>query len=93
LLLGRHISIILLTIYSMRMAAVFTLSAVTIARHTQIVSRWLTIAGLVIALVLLVATGILAWVEVLFPAWILALSLDILRREPRRPGRLPVSTE
>jgi hypothetical protein len=51
---------------------------VTIARHTRIVARWLTIAGLAIALVLLVSAGIVAWVELLFPAWILALSIDIL---------------
>jgi hypothetical protein len=62
----------------MRMAAVFTLTTVTIARRTKIVSRWLTIAGLVSALALLVGVGISAWVELLFPAWILALSLDIL---------------
>ena len=30
------------------------------------------------ALVLLVAVGITPWVELLFPLWILALSLDIL---------------
>jgi len=64
----------------MRMAAVFTLTTVTIARHTQIVARWLTIAGLAFAVVLLAAAGIVAWVELLFPAWILALSLDILAR-------------
>src|SRR5499427_6395555 len=57
LTLGRDVTIILLNVYSMRMAAVFTLTAVTIARHTQIVSRWLIIAGLVIALVLLVTRG------------------------------------
>jgi hypothetical protein len=78
LVLGRNVTAILLNVYSMRMAAVFTLTTVTIARRTQIVSRWLTIAGLVSALVLLVGVGISAWVELLFPAWILALSLDIL---------------
>ena len=62
----------------MRMAAVFTLTTVTIARRTQIVSRWLTVAGIAAALVLLVGVGISAWAELLFPAWILALSLDIL---------------
>jgi hypothetical protein len=62
----------------MRMAAVFTLTAVTIARRTAIVSRWLTVAGLVIAVLLLFGVGISAWVELLFPAWILALSVDIL---------------
>ena len=78
LALGRHITILLLNVYAMRMAAVFTLTTVTIARHTRIVARWLTIAGLVIALVLLVTAGTVAWVELLFPAWILALSVDIL---------------
>jgi hypothetical protein len=51
---------------------------VTIARRTAIVSRWLTVAGIATALVLLVGVGISPWVELLFPAWILAVSIDIL---------------
>ncbi len=78
LALGRNVTGILVNIYAMRMAAVFTLTTVTIARRTEIVSRWLTIAGLVSALVLLVGVGISPWAELLFPAWILALSIDIL---------------
>jgi hypothetical protein len=75
---GRSVTSLLLNVYSMRMAAVFTLTTVTIARHTKIVSRWLTAAGIVTALVLLVGIGLSAWVELLFPTWILALSIDIL---------------
>ena len=92
LALGRSVTGILLNIYAMRMAAVFTLTTVTIARRTEIVSRWLTVAGLVSALVLLVGVGISPWAELLFPAWILALSIDILaaglRASPRtaEPG-------
>ena len=78
LALGRNATGLLLNVYAMRMAAVFSLSTVTIARKTPIVSRWLVLAGLVTALVLLIGTGISAWVELLFPAWILALSVDIL---------------
>lgn len=78
LALGRDLTGILVNVYSMRMAAVFTLTTVTIARRTEIVSRWLTVAGIVVALVLLVGIGFAAWVELLFPAWILALSVDIL---------------
>ena len=78
LALGRNVTGLLLNVYAMRMAAVFCLSTVTIARKTPIVSRWLVTAGLVTALVLLIGTGISAWVELLFPAWILALSVDIL---------------
>jgi hypothetical protein len=78
LALGRDVTGLLLNVYSMRMAAVFTLTTVTIARRTEIVSRWLTVAGVVAALVLLIAVSFSDWVELLFPAWILALSIDIL---------------
>ncbi len=78
LALGRNVSAILINVYAMRMAAVFTLTTVTIARRTEIVSRWLTVAGLVSALVLLIGVGFSPWVELLFPAWIFALSIDIL---------------
>jgi hypothetical protein len=83
LAVGRNITNGLLNVYAMRMAAVFTLTTVTIARRTQIVSRWLTIAGIACALVLLIGIGISPWVELVFPAWILALSLDVLLAGPR----------
>ena len=78
LTLGRNITTSLLNVYSMRMAAVFTLTTVNIARRTQFVSRWLTLAGLACALVLMIGIGINPWVELLFPLWILALSVEIL---------------
>jgi hypothetical protein len=83
LAVGRNITNGLLNVYAMRMAAVFTLTTVTIARRTQIVSRWLTIAGIACAVVLLIGIGISPWVELVFPAWILALSLDVLLAGPR----------
>jgi hypothetical protein len=79
LALGRNVTTSLLNVYAMRMAAVFTLTTVTIARRTRIVPRWLTLAGLACAVVLLVGIGISPWLELVFPVWILALSLDILR--------------
>jgi hypothetical protein len=47
------------------------------------VSRWLTVAGLATAVVLLVGVAISPWVELLFPAWILAVSIEILSSSPR----------
>jgi hypothetical protein len=82
LALSRNVTGSLLNVYAMRMAAVFTLTTVNIARRTAIVSRWLILAGLVCALILLVGVGISPWVELLFPAWILALSLDVLIAAP-----------
>jgi hypothetical protein len=78
LVLSRNVTSSLLNVYAMRMAAVFTLTTVNIARHTQIVSRWLIYAGLACAVVLLIGVGISPWVELVFPAWILALSLEVL---------------
>jgi hypothetical protein len=94
LALGRGVTGILLNIYAMRMAAVFTLTTVTIARRTEIVSKWLTVAGLVSAVVLIVGVGLSPWVELVFPAWILALSIDILMagRGARSARAQPIST-
>jgi hypothetical protein len=94
LALGRGVTGILLNIYAMRMAAVFTLTTVTIARRTKIVSRWLTVAGLVSAVVLLVGVGLSPWVELVFPVWILALSIDILMagRGARSARAQPIPT-
>ena len=92
LALGRNVTTSLLNVYAMRMAAVFTLTTVTIARRTRIVPRWLAVAGLACAVVLLVGTGITPWLELVFPAWILALSLDILsaRREHQPDPDAPI---
>ncbi len=84
LTLSRNLTGSLLNVYTMRMAAVFTLTTVNIARRTAIISRWLVLAGLACALALLVGIGISPWVELLFPAWILALSLDVLIAGPPR---------
>jgi hypothetical protein len=42
--------------------------------------------GFTSALVLLIGAGFSPWVELLFPAWILALSIDILVAGLRRPA-------
>jgi hypothetical protein len=89
LALSRNVTMSLLNVYAMRMAAVFTLTTVTIARRTQIVSRWLTLAGLVSALVLLIGIGISPWAELVFPAWILALSVEILAAGPAAERQPP----
>jgi hypothetical protein len=90
LTVGRHATATLLNVYAMRMAAVFTLTTVTIARRTKIIAPWLRVAGIVTALVLLVGVGISAWVELLFPAWILGLSIDILAARRPPPGPDPM---
>ena len=84
---GRQITGLLLHVYAMRMAAVFTVSTATITLRTKVVPRWIGMLGFAVAVVLLVSVGLTAWVELLFPAWILLLSVDILRTGLRQsPG-------
>jgi hypothetical protein len=94
LALGRQITTLLLHLYAMRMAAVFTMSAATITLRTRVVSRWIGLLGIAVAVVLLVSVGLTVWVELLFPAWILLLSVDILRAGwQRSPGAARAATE
>jgi hypothetical protein len=79
LAVGRQVTGLLLRVYAMRMAAVFTMSTATIMLRTQVVPRWIGLTGFAVAVVLLVTLGLSPWVELLFPAWILLLSVDILR--------------
>jgi hypothetical protein len=84
---GRQVTGLLLHVYAMRMAAVFTMSTATITLRTKVVPRWIGMLGFAVAVVLLVSVGLTVWVELLFPAWILLLSVDILRTGLRQsPG-------
>ena len=75
-----RITRLLLSIYAMRMAAVFMISVATIALRTRVMPRWLAISGYASAVVLLVSLSITPWVQLLFPLWVLLLSVQILRR-------------
>ena len=91
LTLGRNSTSILLNTYAVRMAAVFTLTTVTIARRTSFVPRWLWLAGLVTAVLLLIGSNVTPWAELLFPAWILALSIEILLHPEAQRGPAPAA--
>jgi hypothetical protein len=89
--LGRQMTLAFLNIFAARMAAVFIISTSTIALRTKIINRWLTFVGLATALVLLVASGSVPYVSLLFPLWIFLVSLDVLIRSLRE-GREPLVT-
>ena len=75
---GRRVTRDLLLIYAMRMAAVFTISTTTLAVRLHLVPRWLAVYGYVTALALLVTLGSIPWIEIVFPLWVLVLSIHIL---------------
>ena len=75
---GRRATHELMVVYAMRMAAVFTLATSTILLRTRLAPRWLAASGYAIAILLLLTVGFLAWIELIFPAWVLVLSLYVL---------------
>jgi hypothetical protein len=79
LILGRGITSEILRVYATRMAAVFTISTATMTMRLGVIPRWIAVIGYAAALVLLVSIGLTPWVELLFPTWILLLSIEILR--------------
>jgi hypothetical protein len=79
LALSREITRLALHVYALRMAAVFTISTAAIMLRTKVIPRWIGVAGFAVAAVLLVSVGLTPWVDLLFPAWILLISIDILR--------------
>jgi hypothetical protein len=83
---GRRSAAGLAGIYGLRMAAVFTMSATTLATRLQIVPRWLAVLGYGTAAVLLFGVGLVPWLELVFPGWVFALSIHILISTFRRDG-------
>ncbi len=79
---GRSSTQVLISVYAMRMAAVFTLSVSTLGLRTSAIPRWVSFVGYAVALVLLVAAGEHKWTQLVFPAWVLLLSVVILVTRP-----------
>jgi hypothetical protein len=82
---GRESSQVLVSVYAMRMAAVFTLSVSTVGLRTGALPRWVVYLGYVVALVLVVAAGEHRWTQLVFPTWVLLVSVVILVTRPPGP--------
>ena len=79
---GRHITFQVLTVYAMRMAGAFTIVTTTIGRRLDILPRWLILLGGIIGVALLLTVESFAWLEILFPLWVLILSVHLLVHPP-----------
>jgi hypothetical protein len=71
--------------FGIRMAAVFTLVVTNLGRRTRIVPTWLMVVGYATAAALLFAPPRTILATLLFPTWVLLLSLNILVLSLRRP--------
>jgi hypothetical protein len=84
---GRDVSQGLFSVYAMRMAAVFTISVSTVGLRTSGLPRWVSYLGYMIALVLLVAAANQQWTQLVFPSWVLLVSVVILVVRPANRAR------
>ncbi len=75
---GRAIMWQISNIYAIRMAGVFMISLGTIWVRTHAMPRWLALLTYGLALVLLVSIGFSLWVTLVFPGWVLIISVYIL---------------
>ena len=76
----------LLVTFGARMAAVFTLSVTMIGLRTELVPSWLSVIGVVCAISLLLTPPAPKLTQLLFPLWVLILSLHILVVSIRSPA-------
>ncbi len=75
---GRVIMWRISNVYAIRMAGVFMISLGTISVSTHIMPRWLAFVTYGLALVLLLTISYSLWVTLIFPAWVLMISVYIL---------------
>ena len=82
---GRTITYEIMNVYAMRMAGVFMISTSTLALRTGILPRWMCFLGLILAVFLLFSLGFFYWSPLVFPLWILLVSVHILLANTRQP--------
>jgi hypothetical protein len=75
---GRAVMFHVLNIYAIRMAGVFMISLATIWLRTSLMHRGWAYVTYALALVLLASIGFSLWVTMIFPAWVLAVSVYLL---------------
>ena len=80
--LGRAQIFQTMNVYGIKMAGVFMFSTSTILLRTSIVPRWFAFLGYGLGAALLLSIGIIRWIPLVFPIWVLTISVAILFENP-----------
>jgi hypothetical protein len=75
---GRTVAYQIMNVYAMKMAGVFMITTCTLSIRTGIFPRWMAFVGYGLALLLLLSIGYLYWAPLVFPLWVLLISVHIL---------------
>jgi hypothetical protein len=84
--LGRAITYETMNIYAIKMAGVFMVATSTLALRTGFIARWMAFLGYGLALVLLLSSRQMEGVLLVFPLWVLLVSLYVLASNMRAPA-------
>ena len=76
--LARNLTFTLMNVYAVKMAAVFMFTTSMVAVHTGFVPRYIAYLGYPLALFILFGSQYRDWSFLVFPAWVLLLSCQIL---------------
>jgi hypothetical protein len=90
---SRAMMIQLSNVYALRMAGVTMISLGTIWFRTGLAPRWLVWVTYALALALLVVVNFSLWVTLIYPAWVLLISLYILWLRYRHPEARNLASE
>jgi hypothetical protein len=75
---ARTVAYQIAAVYAVRMAAVFMISTCTLAIRIAMFPRWMAFLGYGLALLLLLRSGRLYWDPLVFPLWVLVISVYVL---------------
>ena len=86
---GRTVTYEIMNVYTMKMAGVFMITTCTLSLRTGIIPRWMAYLGLILALFLLLSFSIFFSAMLVFPLWILLISVYILKENLGKPVSEP----
>ncbi len=81
-----------MNIYAIKMAGVFMIATSTLALRTGFLARWIAFLGYAVALLLLFSSRYIEGILLVFPLWVLLISLYILIDNLRQPSPTATTT-
>lgn len=81
----------IMQLYAFKMAAVFMVTTSTVAVRTGLTARWIALVGYASAALILLGSQSFPWVPLLFPVWVLLVSVYILVENLRGGSADPVA--
>jgi hypothetical protein len=76
-------------VYGVRVAGTITITITTLARRAALMPRWLTVLSYLMAAFLLATTTTELATLLVYPTWVLLLSLAMVRSVRTWPGQAP----